>query len=309
MRSLGAFVNAHYRSERMADPRRRHPANAAGPWFVDTTCIDCDASRQCAPEIFAIHDGQSIVQKQPETPAELRRARRALLACPTGSIGVLSAEKQDLEALFPEPLADGLFYVGFNSEDSFGANAYLSTSRAGNLLFDAPRFVNRLVRRLEDMGGVQHVLLTHRDDVADAERFALHFDARVWIHHADRSAAPFATDIIESTAPETLFDEVRVSPLPGHTRGSVAYLVEQRFLFTGDSLYHSRTHGRLSAFRDACWYSWKEQTKSLELLRHERFEWILPGHGQRRTDPPEVLQAELEALVVRMQRDEEDGAW
>jgi glyoxylase-like metal-dependent hydrolase (beta-lactamase superfamily II)/ferredoxin len=293
----------------MADPRQRHFANVAGPWFVDTSCIDCDASRQCAPEIFAMRDGQSVVQKQPETPAELQKARRALLACPTGSIGVESTEKQDLADLFPEPLAEGLFYLGFNSEDSFGANAYLARGRAGNLMFDAPRFVNRLVRRLEDMGGVQHVLLTHRDDVADAERFARHFDARVWIHHADKSAAPFATDVIQATSAETILDDVRVVPLPGHTRGSVAFLVANRYLFTGDSLHHSRTHGRLSAFRDACWFSWKEQTRSMARLLDERFEWVLPGHGQRRRDEPETLQRELAELLQRMETEREDGAW
>lgn len=297
-------------NERMADPRRRHSANVAGPWFVDTSCIDCDASRQCAPSVFGIRDGQSVVMKQPETPAEREGARRALLACPTGSIGVDDKEeKQELADLFPEPLADGVFYLGFNSEDSFGANAYLAQSSAGNLMIDSPRFVQRLVRKLEDMGGLQHILLTHRDDVADAERFARHFEARVWIHHADRSAAPFATDVLQSTTAETILDDLRVVPLPGHTRGSVAYLLDQRLLFAGDSLYHSRTHDRLSAFRDACWYSWKEQTRSLALLLGERFEWVLPGHGQRRSDAPENLQNELKVLLERMRNDEEDGAW
>lgn len=293
----------------MADPKRRHPANVAGAWFVDTSCIDCDASRQCAPSVFGIQAGQSVVQKQPETPAETRQARRALLACPTGSIGVDSTEKQDFSELFPEQLDERLFYLGFNSEDSFGANAYLATGSAGNLMFDSPRFVQRLVKRLEDMGGIAHILLTHRDDVADAERFARHFNARVWVHHADKSAAPFATDVLTATESEEILADLRMIPLPGHTRGSVAYAFEERALFTGDSLYHSRTHQRLSAFRDACWYSWKEQTRSLARLLCERFEWVLPGHGQRRRDSRELLQSELSELLLRMERDEEDGAW
>jgi len=44
----------------MADPARRHPANAPGPWFVDASCINCDVSRQCAPWMFGEADDQAI---------------------------------------------------------------------------------------------------------------------------------------------------------------------------------------------------------------------------------------------------------
>ena len=30
----------------MADRRKRLAGNVAGPWFVDSSCIDCDACRQ-----------------------------------------------------------------------------------------------------------------------------------------------------------------------------------------------------------------------------------------------------------------------
>src|SRR5437660_10754229 len=107
----------------MADPRRRHPANAAGPWFVDTTCIDCDACRQLAPSVF---DGgllgQSAVREQPASADELRAATRALVACPTASIGIEGAHVK-ADGLFPEELEDGGWSCGLNSPDSFGAQA------------------------------------------------------------------------------------------------------------------------------------------------------------------------------------------
>lgn len=34
------------------------------------------------------------------------------------------------------------------------------------------------------------------------------------------------------------------------------------------------------AFRDACWYSWPEQTESMARLLDYRFSRVLPGHGR-----------------------------
>ena len=88
---------------------------------------------------------------------------------------------------------------------------------------------------------------------------------------------------------------------PGHTKGSVVFLLDERFLFTGDSLAWSHDRADLTAFRDACWYSWSTQADSLDrLARSHRFSWVLPGHGGRAHGDPEQLHARLEALVGRM---------
>ena len=283
----------------MADLRARHPGNADGRWFVDTSCINCDVSRQCAPWMFGEADGQAIVVRQPATPDEERDAMRALLACPTASIGV-AGEKPSAEGLFPEPIEDGVSYCGYTARESFGANAYFVERANGNLLVDSPRFVSPLVRAFEERGGLASILLTHQDDVADADRFASHFGARVFIHEDDRRAAPFASDLIRGSAPLELLPRLLALPAPGHTKGSVLYLLEQRFLFSGDSLYWSRTRGRLSAFRDACWYSWEEQRRSLARLREQAFSWVLPGHGNRARGEPAALRRQLDELVERM---------
>jgi glyoxylase-like metal-dependent hydrolase (beta-lactamase superfamily II)/ferredoxin len=296
----------------MADPRRRHPASVPGPWFVDTTCIDCDACRQIAPAVFAESDGhgQSTVWRQPATPEDERAAARALVACPTASIG-LQGGHVDAAFLFPQEIADGVSYCGYNSEDSFGANAFFAERPAGNLLVDSPRFATPLVRELERRGGIADILLTHRDDVADAGRFARHFGARVWIHEADAGAAPFATDRIRGIEPARLRPDLVAIPLPGHTRGSAAFLLESRshppravagggFLFSGDSLYWSRSRQDLGAFREACWYSWEAQADSLERLAVHPFEWVLAGHGDRGRAPAPEMARRLRALVGRM---------
>jgi ferredoxin len=126
----------------MADPRRRLSANAAGDFFVDESCIDCDACRWIAAATFDEADGRSRVHRQPATPEEVRRAELALIACPTGSIGV--TQHHDLGAAaraFPVPVDTDVHHCGFHAESSFGAASWLIVRPDGHVLDDSPRFV------------------------------------------------------------------------------------------------------------------------------------------------------------------------
>lgn len=73
----------------MADPTDKNPPSTAGPYYNDSTCIDCDLCREIAPALFRRNDdlGMSYVWRQPETPEELNLAEEALTSCPTESIG------------------------------------------------------------------------------------------------------------------------------------------------------------------------------------------------------------------------------
>ena len=276
-----------------------HPANAAGEWYVDTRCIDCDACRQLAPDVFARRAGQSVVVAQPGEVDDVE-VQRAALACPTQSIGTRTRLPRRRD-LFPVEVADGVYYCGFNSEDSFGANAFFAARPEGNVLVDSPRFTRLLAQPLAALGGVDHVLLTHRDDVADAERWADHFGARVWVHVDDADAAPFATDVFADAV--IVQPGLAAFPVPGHTRGSAVFVLEERFLFTGDSLYWDAAAGDLAAHRHATWYSWSVQAESLARLADaHRFEWVLPGHGGRGQRPADEMHDRLVALADRMRQ-------
>jgi glyoxylase-like metal-dependent hydrolase (beta-lactamase superfamily II) len=169
------------------------------------------------------------------------------------------------------------------------------------MLVDSPRYTSRLVDAFDAAGGIAAIVLSHRDDVADAEQWANKYGAAVYIHADDADAAPFATNIIEGDEPADLLDGVRMIPVPGHTRGSVVYLVDQRWLFTGDSLAWDADLNELIAFRDACWYSWAEQKRSLHRLTKHRFNQVFAGHGS--WSPalnPDHMRTELETLVAHM---------
>jgi len=58
----------------MANVEKRLSQNAPGDFFVDSSCIDCDACRQLAPEVFAESGEASVAFRQPLTIAETRRA-------------------------------------------------------------------------------------------------------------------------------------------------------------------------------------------------------------------------------------------
>ena len=64
----------------MANLELRVPENVPGDFFVDSTCIDCDACRQIAPAVFGEAGDHSFVRKQPASVADRRAALHALLS-------------------------------------------------------------------------------------------------------------------------------------------------------------------------------------------------------------------------------------
>jgi glyoxylase-like metal-dependent hydrolase (beta-lactamase superfamily II) len=170
-------------------------------------------------------------------------------------------------------------------------------------MIDAPRYVEHLARRFEELGGVRYIFLTHRDDVADADKYARRFHADRIIHRLELSAQPDAERVIDGMAPLELEPGFLAIPTPGHTRGHCALLAGERFLFSGDHIWWSRNRGRLTASRSVCWYSWDRQVESVELLERFRFEWVLPGHGERAYFPPEEMRRQVARLIEATKTD------
>jgi ferredoxin len=73
----------------MADPQNKQPENAAGAYYVDTQCIDCDVCRVTAPANFRREEdlGYSYVFRQPETAEEQAQCQEAMDCCPVEAIG------------------------------------------------------------------------------------------------------------------------------------------------------------------------------------------------------------------------------
>ena len=288
----------------MASLQQRLPENVPGDFFVDSTCIDCDTCSQLAPEIFRDHGDQCSVHHQPESAVETKRALMALVACPTGSIGTTQRHDAHIGIdAFPLHLEDNVYFCGFTSESSFGAWSYLiarPASEGGNVLIDSPRYASQLLKRIEAMGGVKRMLLTHKDDVADHELFRKRFDCERVMHADDGAARLGIEHVIRGVEPVPLDEDLLVIPTPGHTRGHVVFLYRNKFLFTGDHLAWSPNRQTLTAFRSVAWYSWPEQIRSMEKLLAYEFEWVLPGHGDMHHADQQAMHDELERCVSWM---------
>jgi glyoxylase-like metal-dependent hydrolase (beta-lactamase superfamily II)/ferredoxin len=284
----------------MAHSHDRRPENIDGDFYVDSTCIDCDTCRWMAPTVFHSAGEQSAVYHQPTEPQERLAALQALLSCPTASIHTVNkpVDIAQAQASLPILIADNVYHCGYHAENSYAAASYLIVRPEGNVLVDSPRFAAPLVKRLEAMGGVRYLYLTHRDDVADHQKFRDRFGCDRILHQADISSDTRSVEI-QPEGKESLHlgDDLEIIPVPGHSKGHTVLLANRKFLFTGDHLAWSDSVQKLIAFRRYCWYSWPEQIVSMERLATYPFEWVLPGHGRRHHATREAMHAQLQSCI------------
>lgn len=272
-------------------------------WYVDTRCTNCDVARQLAPELIREAAGRSEMIRQPRNRAEARQLHAAAFACPVRSIRHSGRRLDGALDPFPLALDDGVHLCGHNSPRTAGANSYLLRRPSGTMMMiDTPRWSSALATRYEEVGAVTDVLLTHRDHAAHGRRYADRFGARLWIHEGDLDAAPDADHVLRGADPVEIGEGVTAHPLPGHTRGSVLYTADERYCFSGDSLYWSRTTADLEVAESVTWYSIAELGASLVRTADRlHFEWLLPGHGDRKRLPAREMTRRMKQLTARVQ--------
>jgi glyoxylase-like metal-dependent hydrolase (beta-lactamase superfamily II)/ferredoxin len=279
---------------------------------VNNRCIDCGTCWQWDPQHFApAPSGDAAhVYRQPEGEGETLRALLALRACPVAAIEAPAAlirrtPVDGFPALLCRHPAGAVYYCGWASRRSFGASSYLIVRPAGNVLIDSPRFNAPLARQIEALGGLVAIVLSHRDDVADHDRWAAHFGCPRWIHAADADAAPGVEQRLQGLESLDLDPDLRLIPTPGHTAGSLVALLGGQILFSGDHLWWSATAsagpdgppGALVASRTYCWHDWERQLESVARLRDLDVRWLLPGHGGRRSFGPGDWQRQIDGVL------------
>jgi ferredoxin len=73
----------------MADKNDAWEQNQPGKFFVDRTCIACDACVIAAPGNFKMQEeeGHAFLAKQPSSPDEEAQCKEAMEGCPVEAIG------------------------------------------------------------------------------------------------------------------------------------------------------------------------------------------------------------------------------
>lgn len=287
----------------MADPKKRRSENVPGNFFVDSTCIDCGMCFWMGGDTFREENDMAAVYRQPTTEKELFEAAQSLVSCPVGSIGTEKPVAQIKAATesFPFSLTEDLFLTGFHSKKAYGATSYLLKHPSGNVMIDSPRFLSTLAKKIEAMGGIKTIFLTHLDDIGDHDLYHKHFGCDRVILSEDWNPGMGEMERKLETKETWLAEDLKVIPVPGHTKGHAALLYKEKYLFTGDHLAWSREKKQLIAFRDALWYSWEVQKESMKSLRRYSFEWVLPGHGERYYTEKTSMKTELEKCIAWME--------
>ncbi|WP_067464085.1 MBL fold metallo-hydrolase [Actinomadura macra] len=282
----------------------REARSTESGWSVDERCTNCDVARQLAPELIGEVNGRSQLLRQPRDEAETRLLHGAANACHTRSIRPPSGTLDPALDPFPLMLDQGVHLCGHNSAATAAANSYLLQRPDGSvLMIDTPRWSRSLALRWQRFGPITDVLLTHRDHAAHGRAYADHYGARLWIHEGDLEAAPDADRVLRGLDPVEITPGVVAHPLPGHTEGSVLYIADQRHCFSGDSFYWSRTTGDIEVAENVTWYSIEELAASLSrTVDRLRFEWLLPGHGDRARFPADEMSRRLHRLAERTRR-------
>jgi glyoxylase-like metal-dependent hydrolase (beta-lactamase superfamily II) len=281
------------------------PADLTARFTVNERCIHCGTCWQFDPQHFSDGGSRAEVQRQPRGAQEQRQALLALIACPVAAIAANPAPAPPLPVDgFPAPVVEhpsgAVYYCGWASRRSFGASSWLIVRPQGNLLIDSPRWSAPLARRIQSLGGLAAIVLTHRDDVAEHDRWARAFGCPRWIHQADADAAPQAERRLEGRHSLRLDADLQLIPTPGHTAGSLVAVLgrERQVLFSGDHLWWNPERQVVVASERYCWWNWQEQLRSVERLLDLDVAWLLPGHGHRQAFASGAWRPALEQTLA-----------
>jgi glyoxylase-like metal-dependent hydrolase (beta-lactamase superfamily II) len=181
-------------------------------------------------------------------------------------------------------------------------NLFVVSAPGGLVCFDAGFRQARVARGFQSLGlnprDVAAVFLTHShwDHAVGAGLFP---NAEVFIGEHEPPSLSMKLKRLERPRPwKRVRDEqtvnaaglsARVLHTPGHTAGSVSYLVENRFLFSGDAFRLRR--GEAVPFLRCFSRDMPAMIRSIQKLASiEGIEWLLTGHSGAAGDPAKAFR-------------------
>ena len=78
--------------------------------------------------------------------------------------------------------------------------------------------------------------------------------------------------------------------------------IDDRWLFTGDTLHWNHRRGELDVTPEQTFYSWAALADSMDRMSRVRAEWVFPGHGMWHNVGAELFERQMSRLGTDMRR-------
>jgi len=184
-----------------------------------------------------------------------------------------------------EPIADNVTLFKLKTHFGIDFPYYLVKHKDGNFLIGCPEELPKeLSTKIDEIGGIDFIFISHRDDVGIACKFRERFNAKIIIHQSEEKFVEGCEVDISFEKDQSITNSVEVIHTPGHTPGSSCLLFKDYgLLFTGDQICvnkngepfvylekHSPKEGQISD---------KDVTNILNKLKNKNFDKIFSLFG------------------------------
>jgi glyoxylase-like metal-dependent hydrolase (beta-lactamase superfamily II) len=121
------------------------------------------------------------------------------------------------------------------------SHAYLLVRDTGNILLYSSGLRDEY-QHIKELGGIAHQYLSHRDEAGPAlAEIKEKFGSKLWCHRLEEPSISKFAPVDNQFNKREVVNGIEVLPTPGHTDGSVCFLVRsahgKTYLFTGDTIY------------------------------------------------------------------------
>lgn len=181
----------------------------------------------------------------------------------------------------PQVVLDSIYAFPPNRY-TLGGTSYLIVKNQGNILIDCPIWDDESRRFLEQQGGVQYFILTHRGGIS-AQIAEIYHETRCELWIQEQEAYRLSSLPVKTFQSSHRFDSGdRILWTPGHSPGSSCFYtpIENGILFTGRHLLPN-AQGHPQPLRTPKTFHWPRQLESIKTLLAEfsvdTLQYLLPG--------------------------------
>jgi glyoxylase-like metal-dependent hydrolase (beta-lactamase superfamily II) len=188
---------------------------------------------------------------------------------------------------------------------SLDIRAFLLRRDRGNVLVYSVTGLESEAAAIDDLGGIERQYLNHRHEAMFASDWVT---APLFVHENERESVAEKTHVRGTfSRRHVLDDDFEVIPTPGHTSGTTAFLWdsgEQRFLFTGDTIYLDDGEWVAAVLPSS---DRDPYIESLELIRELDFDVLVPwaatgGQPYHAVTSKTDARRRIDAILQRVRR-------